>query len=256
MHLFNQKYWGKMARKEWLVNGDRNSRFFHQSMKTRKTRSRIVKLKDSSGVWVEDPDQIKQLFITDFTARFKSAPVSPSNIDMEMLNVVSTVDNETLLQSVLDSEIKEDLFQMDKFKAPGPDGFGAAFFQDYWHIVGKDVCTAVRSFFEEGKLLKQINHTLIALIPKVSDPATTSQFRPISLCNTIYKIISKIMANRMRPILERIIDPVQTAFIPNRSIQDNILLTHEIMNKFNKMKGKKAWVALKLDMEKAYDRVE
>ena len=120
-----------MARKEWLVNGDRNSHFFHQSMKTRKTRSRIVKLKDSSGVWVEKPDQIKQLFINDFTTRFKSAPVSPSNIDMKILNVVSTVDNDTLLQSILDSEIKEAVFQMDKFKAPGPDGFGAAFYQNY-----------------------------------------------------------------------------------------------------------------------------
>jgi len=84
---------------------------------------------------------------------------------------------------------------MDKFKAPRLDGFGAAFFQDYWHLVKQGVGTAVRSFFEEGKLLKQINHTLIPLTPKVSNPATSTQFRPISLCNTIYKIISKIMAN-------------------------------------------------------------
>jgi len=84
----------------------------------------------------------------------------------------------------------------------------------------------------------------------------TNQFRAISLCNTIYKIISKIMANQMRLILEKIIDPVQSAFVPKRSIHGNILLTHEIMNKFKKMKGKKAWVALKLFMEKAYDIVE
>ena len=84
----------------------------------------------------------------------------------------------------------------------------------------------------------------------------TCQFRPISLCNTIYKISSKILANRMRPILEKIIDPIQSALVSKRSIHDNILLTHEIMNIFRNMKGKKAWVALQLDMEKAYDRVE
>ena len=100
MHIFNQKYWGKMARKEWLVNGDRNSHFFHQTIKTRKTRSRIVKLKDNSGVWVEEPVQIEQMFINDFTARIKSAQVSSTNIDMEMLNLVSAVDNDTLLQSI------------------------------------------------------------------------------------------------------------------------------------------------------------
>ena len=84
----------------------------------------------------------------------------------------------------------------------------------------------------------------------------TNKFQPISLCNTIYKIISKILANRMRPIFQNIIDHVQSAFMPKRSIHDNILLKHEIMNKFRNMKGKKAWVTLKLDMEKAYDRVE
>ena len=123
-----------------------------------------------------------------------------------MLHLVSVEDNDRLLQSIQDSEIKEAIFEMDKFKAPRPDGFGAASFQDYRHIVKEKVCTVVRSFFEEGKLLKQINHTLMALIPKVSNPTTTNQFRAISFCNTIYKIISKIIANRMPSILEKIID--------------------------------------------------
>ena len=94
---------------------------------------------------------------------------------------------------------------------------------------------------------------LIALIPKVDHPISTAQFRPISLCNTLYKIIAKILVNRMRPILEKIIEPVQSVFVLKRSIHDNILLTHEIMNKFNNMKGKKSWVTLKLDIKKAYN---
>ena len=92
------------------------------------------------------------------------------------------------------------------------------------------MCQAIKSFFHNGKLPKQINHMFIALI-------------------------QKILVNRMRPILDKIIDPVQSAFVPKRSIHDNILFTHEIMNKFSNMRGKKSWVALKLDMKKAYDRV-
>jgi len=114
----------------------------------------------------------------------------------------------------------------------------------------------VKFFFQEGNLLKKINHTLIALIPKVDNPIVTAQFRPISWCNTVYEIIAKIMVNRLRPILGKIINAAQSAFVPYRSIHDNILLAHDVINKFNNMKGKKSWVALKLDMEKAYDRVE
>ena len=139
---------------------------------------------------------------------------------------------------------------MDKYKAPRSDGFSAAFFQDYWHVVQNDVCETVKSFFQEGKLLKQINHTLIALIPKVDNPKSTTQFRPISLCNTLYKIIAKILVNRIQPLLGKITDLVQSAFVPHRSIHDNIILVHEVIKKFNSIKGKKSWVALKLDVKK------
>ena len=96
------------------------------------------------------------------------------------------------------------------------------------------------------------------MIPKIEDPNQTHHFRPISLCSTIYnnKTIAKIIVNRLRPLLDRLVSPVQSAFIPGRSIHDNILITSEIMHKFRKVKGKTAWVALKLDMKKAYDRLE
>ena len=116
----------------------------------------------------------------------------PPHVQLDMANLVTADDNEKLLKLAHDSEIKDAIFQMDKFKAPGPDAFGAAFFQNHWHIIKEEVCTAVRSFLEEGKLLRQINHTLITLIPKLNNPSTTNQFRPTSLCNTVYKIISKI----------------------------------------------------------------
>ena len=145
---------------------------------------------------------------------------------------------------------------MDPHKAPGSDGFGAAFYQDHWDIIRELLCVAIKDFFCSGKLLKEVNHTLITLIPKVANPETTAQFRPINLCNTLYKIVPKILVKRMRPILQRIIHPTHSAFNPDCTIHDNILIAHEIINKFKHFKGKKGYVALKLDMEKTYDRIE
>ena len=105
-------------------------------------------------------------------------------------------------------------------------------------------------------MLKELNHTFIALISKIENPVQTNQFRLISLCSTIYKIIAKILINRLRPLLNKIVSPLQSAFIHGRSILDNIPISHEIMHKFKNLKGKASWVAIKLDMEKAYDIIE
>ena len=104
-------------------------------------------------------------------------------------------------------------------------------------------------------MLSEINQTFIALIPKTDNPTSINHYRPISLCNTIYKIISKILANRLKPILPKLINPFQGAFVEGRSIQDNTLIAHKIFHAFHKQKGKKGLMALKLDIEKAYDKL-
>jgi len=257
MLLFNKRFWGTFARKSWLVDGDRQSRFFHQSIKNRKDRFSLIRIRDDTGVWLEHAPIIQQKFIADFTARFTSSRHSPSmNLRNLALPSISAEENLELTKAVTVNEIYSALFDMDPHKAPGPDGFSASFFQDHWPIIKDQLCFAIKDFFQSGKMLKEVNHTFIALIPKVENPETTTQFRPISLCNTTYKIIARILVNRMRPILQRLIHPCQSAFVPNRAIHDNILVAHEIMNKFRHSKGKRGYVALKLDMEKAYDRIE
>ena len=112
----------------------------------------------------------------------------------------------------------------------------------------------VKAFFHSGFLLNSLNHTFITLIPKVPTPERVTQFRPISLCNVSYKIISKTLVNRLKPLMDSLITPFQNAFIQGRQITDNIILAHEFFE-YLKKKGKGKWgfAALKLDMNKAYD---
>jgi hypothetical protein len=100
------------------------------------------------------------------------------------------------------------------------------------------------------------NHSFISLVPKLSGSHTTHQFQPISLCNIVYKIISKILANRLKFLLPNIISPLQIAFVPKRKIQDNTILAHELLHSFKSKRGKGGYMFLKMDMEKAFDRME
>lgn len=115
-------------------------------------------------------------------------------------------------------EIKQAVFQMGGLKAPGPDGIPAVCFQKEWKVVGKEVTEAVMHFFKTGYLLKEWNRTLIALVPKTTSPDKANQIRPISLCNVIYKIISKCITNRLKPIMHQIVGPYKNAFVPKRLV--------------------------------------
>ena len=130
----------------------------------------------------------------------------------------------SLNRPISNMEIEDTVFQLGSHKAPGLNGIPAFFFQHFWDIVKPDVISTVQVFFHSGSLGRSLNHTLITLIPKISFPQEVSHFKPISLCNVLYKVISKIMVNRLKPFMDSIISPYQNAFIQGRNISDNILL--------------------------------
>lgn len=141
------------------------------------------------------------------------------------------------------------------FKAPGKDGIQAIFYQNYWHSIGHSVGDFVKNCFQNKYVPPEINETLIVLIPKVEHPKTIKQFRPISLCNVTYKISTKIIVERLRPLLYSVISPNQSSFIPGRTTTDNIIITQEILHTLRYKKGRWGGMIFKIDLEKAYDRL-
>src|SRR3954462_2669625 len=108
-------------------------------------------------------------------------------------------------------------------KAPGPYGLHAVFFKRFWHILGEELTDEVLDVINKRKIPQGWNDTNVVLIPKVASPEMITQYRPISLCNVVYKVISKMLANRLKKILPEIISPTQSSFVPGRLITDNVL---------------------------------
>ncbi|KAL1201013.1 hypothetical protein V5N11_017877 [Cardamine amara subsp. amara] len=144
---------------------------------------------------------------------------------------------------------------MPKEKSPGPDGYTVEFFKGAWSVIGKDLTIAVQSFFMFGFLPKGINTTILALIPKKTDASEMKDYRPISCCNVLYKIISKILANRLKTILPSFIAPNQSAFIKDRLLMENLLLATELVKDYHK-EGVSSRCAMKIDTSKAFDSVK
>lgn len=125
----------------------------------------------------------------------------------------------------MDDDIKSFFFEMNPHKALGSDGFGANFFQAYWPIMDPQICLAIHGFFHHGCPPASLNHTIITLIPKTSSPETPNHFRPVSLINTIYKAISKLLVQILCLILKSNISPLQNAFTPNKSIHEFMIVS-------------------------------
>ena len=171
--------------------------------------------------------------------------------------VVNSEMNQYLLAEFTKSEVDIALKQMSPLKAPRPDGLPPIFFQHYWDKIGGDVVKAVLTWLNSSTICPSFNHTYITLIPKVKCPQKVTEFLPIALCNILYKLVSKVLANMLKKLLPYIISESQSAFQSDKAISDNILVAFKSLHHMKHKKvGKKGFMAMKLDMSKAYDHVE
>jgi ribonuclease HI len=251
-------HWRQRAKVEWMKWGDRNTRFFHACTVQKKKANFFNCITDERGNTWETQDQIGKAFGRYFEDLFTTTGARDMSYVLEaVMPKVSTAMNEMLLKEFTVDEVGTALSQMAPLKAPGPDGFSACFFQKHWADIGTEVSNAVIHILSNGCLNEVLNSTYLALIPKIANPISVTEFRPISLCNVMYKLVSKTLANRLKTVLPEIISPNQSAFIPGRLISDNILAAYETLHTMHsRMWGKIGYMAVKLDMSKAYDRVE
>lgn len=253
-----EAFWRQRSRIQWLNGGDKNSSFFHAVTRGHRACNKFSIIEDEVGNAFYEEPQIVKTFALFYQQIFKSGNTDAKELVCEALSPKVTPEMNQLLIAIPDKlEIQRAVFLIHSDKAPGPDGFSAGFYQTFWDVIGDDIVRDIREFFETSYLHPRQNETHLRLIPKVTGAKKVSDYRPIALCNTHYKIIAKILSKRLQPLLHSLISPSQSAFVPGRAISDNVLITHEILHYLRKSEARKhVSMAVKTDMSKAYDRIE
>ena len=225
----------------------------------RRQRNKIRCLKDGIGEWIIEEEAVKEhilngfrkLYSTDLEMSYRDSPVSKFSGSF-----LTEKERNWMGREVSDEDVKVGLCSLKSFKALGPDDLHAGFYHHFWVEVGRSICEEVKAIFKDGLVSDHLNETLVTLIPKCKSPESLNNYKPISLCNSIYKIASKILVERIRPYLNKLVSPFQTAFMPRRKGLDNVLVAQERCYAPDKKKGKEGYMAIKVDLEKAYDRME
>ncbi|GJY08595.1 putative RNA-directed DNA polymerase, partial [Tanacetum coccineum] len=222
----------------------------HMDMKRRSLAINGI-MKD--GTWLTDPNQIKDTFFHFFEEKFKKFEGIVVNKKSAHYNTLSHDQNLILEDVISEQEIREAVWACGSDKSPEPDGFSFAFYKKYWDILKSGISAFVQEFYSTSHIPQGCNSSFITLIPKLSSPIVVSDFRPISLIGAQYKIIAKILANRLSRVIDSIISPEQTAFIRGRQILDGPLLVNELIDWYKRKK--KTLMVFKIDFEKAFDSV-
>ena len=219
--------WNQRSKSDWLRDGDQNSKYFHCRATDRNKRNFIEGLEDQYGHWVDDENRIGNLIVNFYSNLFTSANLTLFDEVLHGVKPrVSQEMNDKLLQPFHASEVQIALKQMEANTAPGPNGLPPIFYKQFWAKIGDEVSTVVLAVLNSGIIPPNLNHTFITLIPKIQSPRRVTDFRPISLSNVLYKLIAKVLANRLKKFLPELISETQSAFMSGRLIIDNILISH------------------------------
>lgn len=250
-------FWKQRAKVEWLREGNRNTKYFHARATERKKKNSFEQLRNKEGVWCNWENGLQGV-ISDYFSELYTSQASDSSLILNYLpRAVSDEDNMELLRGFTREEVREAVFDMGAEKSPGDDGLNPGFFQRFWNIIGSDVADFCISCIASGRIPDEVNTTLLVLIPKKQTPEQMTDLRPIALCQVLYKIMAKMVANRMKHLLPKLISPYQSAFVAGRQIQDNSIIAYEVLHHMRgKRQGRAGEAALKIDISKAYDRLE
>ncbi|PNX60607.1 cysteine-rich receptor-like protein kinase, partial [Trifolium pratense] len=243
----------QQSRSLWLKEGDANSKYFHSVLAERRRRN-VMSVIQVNGVNVEGVIPIRQAVFSHFESHFKAPNFERPGVDDLQFKRLNQVESAGLTKPFSEEEVKSAVWDCDSFKSPGPDGINFGFIKDFWVELRGDIMRFLTDFHRNGKLTKGLNSTFIALIPKIDSPQRLNDFRPISLVGSLYKILAKVLANRLRAVIGSVISESQSAFVKDRQILDGILIANEVVDEARKYK--KELMLFKVDFEKAYDSVD
>ncbi|KAK8684254.1 hypothetical protein V6N13_040284 [Hibiscus sabdariffa] len=259
-HLLNvqEVYWAQRSQVLWLSAGDRNTSFFHAKATTWRRKNALMGLCDAQGHWQTSTGDVLRIASDYFVELFSAGPSVEIPAFLEYISPSVTDDmNSALNADFTPDEVIAAFRDINPRKSPGIDGLPSGFFRQHWDILGDDFVSLCLDLLRGLADMASVNETIIVFIPKVDKPTSMRQLRPISLCTVIYKTVSKVLVNRMKSVLPSCILNTQAAFVQGRAITDNILVAHEIVHTLHTSVSRSSQGAVfKLDMEKAFDRVE
>lgn len=247
------------SRINWLKEGDLNTTFLHRVWLTRASFNAIRSFLLIFDALLTDPLEMSDHAVAHFKAVLgPDGPLplllyTPSDWFQSLTQFrCSLQQQQRMLLMPTTEEITKLMFSLNPNKAPGPDGLTSAFFKGAWSVIGVEVVTSIIIFFNSGFLPKATNSTILSLVPKFPDASMIAEYRPIACLNTIYKVISRLLVHRLKPILSGLILPNQTAFVEGRLLLENTVLASELVNGYHKTKGARR-ITIKVDIEKAFD---
>lgn len=244
--LFAQK-----ARIRWIKEGDVNSRFFHKVINRRRKQNEIAGIR-LDGSWCEEVNEVKMGVLEFFRDHYRNeAVVRPSLAHDFFSKKILDFDNSMLVVPFSEQKVTDAIVDCDSGKSPGPEGFNFRFLKEFWPAFREEFMNLMSEFHVNGKLVRGLNSSFVVLIPKKEEAAELRDFRPISLIGGIYKIISKVLANRFRRVLDSVISVNQSTFVGNRQIHDGTVVLNEELEEAKRRNIPR--VFLKLDFAKAYD---
>lgn len=231
------------------AQGDRNTKYFHSRTLARKRSNQIEGLKINSNEWCFEDEPLKRHVVDFFLKLFSlDSPIIGQLPCRGCFLRLSLVDIRALKWDVSDIEIRNALFGMAPLKASRVDRYHTKFFQMHWDVVGPSICYTIRRVLEGQVMDPYLICALLVLISEVIGPERITQFRIISLCTVLYKIITKTMINRVRPLMGKLTNPNQDSFVIRRNIGDNIVVAQDIIHSLRNFKGNRFGMALKIDL--------